>query len=66
MEHTHSQILLYTKGGKRVSIIQTFPYEEENYLCNGSYGRTVEVMVDGEQPHSHLNFERLVQLLQSL
>jgi len=66
MEHTHSQILLYTKGGKRVSIIQSFPYDEENHCCSGLYGRTVEVMVDDEQPHAHLNFERLVQLLQSL
>jgi|VirMetMinimDraft_7_1064189.scaffolds.fasta_scaffold00801_3 hypothetical protein len=74
MEHTHSQILLYTKGGKRVSIIQSFPYDEENHVsyraafgcCSGLYGRTVEVMIDDEQPQPHLGFEKLVQLLQSL
>ena len=66
MEHNCSQILLYTKEGKRVSIIQSFAYKEPDYLCKGKYGETVEVMIDGDKPKFNLNFEDLLKLLQSL
>jgi uncharacterized protein YgiM (DUF1202 family) len=59
----HNQILLYTKSGKRVSIIQS---NEDTFLCKGTYGKTVEVMINEDEPHCHLNFERLVKLLQDL
>jgi len=58
----NSQIVLTTKNGKRLSIVQNHEIGEK--VVNGDYGRSVEVWIDGtDNPSSHLNAEDLAKYL---
>ena len=58
----NSKIMLTTKDGKRLSIIQN--HEQGEKVVNGDYGISVEVWIDGtKEPSNYLSAEDLAKYL---
>ena len=60
----HNQIVLHSKDGKRVSIVQN--YQDGSGMAGGVYGDTVEILIGDYECHTQVDLEGLVQLLRSL
>ena len=58
----NSKIMLTTKDGKRLSIIQN--HEQGEKVVHGDYGLSVEVWIDGtKEPSDYLSAEDLAKYL---
>jgi len=60
----HNQIILHSKDGKRVSIVQN--YQDGSGMAGGVYGDTVEILIGDYECHTQIDLESLVILLRSL
>jgi len=60
----HNQIILHSKDGKRVSIVQN--YQDGSGMAGGVYGDTVEILIGDYECHTQVDLESLVILLRSL
>ncbi len=64
MSLPHNQIVLHSKDGKRVSIVQN--YQDGSGMAGGIYGETVEVLIGEYECHTQVDLETLLDLLQDL